>query len=167
MKTRREVYSHITEKRYNQTISLGDESEARFESLMIERNNDVQRATPDQDKNLHIDIFVNGDGVDVKGNKKSYSLWLEVQNVFGNNGWLKGEAKWIAFDLIDKKEYQIYKREDLLRFVINNITETTDNNKDYLKYYTRDKFGGNDKIVHCKSEHIKHLLIQTISYATT
>jgi len=164
---RREVYSHISDKRYSKTLAQGNESEKRFAKIMSERGNEVVKATANQDMKLHIDFFINGEGVDVKGNKRSDYLWLELQNVFGGKGWLYGSAKWIVYDVSDLKEFHIYKRTDLLDFVVKNVTETTDSNRDFMKFYKRDKTGGDDKIVRCRCSDIKHLLIQTISYAIT
>ena len=165
--SRRQTYAHISDKRYNKTKKQGDESEDRFESLMTKRGHEVIRASVYENRNLHIDLFVNGEGVDVKGGKRTDYIWLEIQNVFGGKGWLKGKAKWIAFDLTDLSEYQMYKREDLLKFVTENVTETTESSKDFMKLYTRKKYGGDDIVVRCNQSDINHLLIQSISYATT
>lgn len=162
---RRNTYAHISDKRYEETLRKGNKTEREFMDLMISRGNVVLEATDEEDMYKHIDFFVNGDGVDIKGNKKSYDIWLEVQNVFGGNGWLCGEAKWIVFDLVDVNAYYIYKRMDLLKWVVENTSENTTDRNDYLKYYTREKFGGKDRVVRCNESHINHLLIQKINYA--
>lgn len=164
---RRDTYSHISDKRYNDTLAMGNESEERFMALMRSRNNKVEKATSEQDKHQHIDVFVNDEGVDVKGNKRTDYIWLEIQNVFGGKGWLRGDAKWIAFELTDIQEFHIYKRTDLLDFVLRNVTETTDNKNEFMKFYTRKKYQGNDIVVRCNSSDINHLLIQKLSYANS
>ena len=143
-----------------------DPAEDRFKNLMLSRGNDIVKSTPNQDMHLHIDFYVNGQGVDVKGNKKSNDIWLEIQNVFGGKGWLYGNAEWIVYDLIDLNSFYVYKRIDLLYFV-SKIREETNDRYDYLKIYNRERYGGKDRIIRCRESDIKHLLIQKLDYATT
>lgn len=164
---RRQTYGFVSDERYKKVLKQGNDTEQKFIKLMEARGNKVRKASEREDKYMHIDVWVNGDGIDVKGNKRIDYLWLELTNAFGFDGWLLGNAKWIAFDMVDLNEFHIYKREDLYDFVIKNVSEYTDSSKDFMKFYTRIKWGSNDKVVRCRLDDIKHLLIQTLDYAIT
>lgn len=53
--------------------------------------------------------------------------------------------------------FSMYLREDLLSFVEENVTEFIENNKEYLKFYTRKRWGKKDLIVKVRYSDIKHL----------
>lgn len=92
----------------------------------------VWKATKEQDIHWHCDFFWSPfegspyiKGFDVKGPKRSsrkdndfnYSIvWLELQNKFGREGWLKGKADYIAFR--SDKSIIYVEREKLLDWVI-------------------------------------------------
>ena len=143
---------------------LGGDTEVHFETLMRERGNEVDKSSIEEDKFLHIDYWVNGVGVDVKGNRTSESIWLELVNVRGFDGWLKGEAEYIAMDMVDLKCFYFFLREDLLNFVVDNVKGETTRNSDFLMFYNRSLWGNKDKIAKCKLSHIEHLVKQKICY---
>ena len=120
----------------------GKRAEGLFVTLMEKRGNDVEKSSARVDIKQHIDYYVNGVGFDVKGNRHLDCIWLEIANVRGDDGWLKGEAEYIAFHFPELDEFIIFKRQDLLEWVQQNITEYTEDKKDYLKLYTRK--GRND-----------------------
>ena len=63
--------------------------------------------------------------VDVKGDRHLDCIWLETVNVNGDKGWLKGEAQFIVFDIIDELNSFFVVKEE--RFITlcrrNNVIE--------------------------------------------
>lgn len=153
----------ITYGRWKHAYEAGKKTEEHFKELMISRGNKCVKSSYNDDLYKHIDFYVNGYGVDVKGKRRLHSIWLEIVNVKGYNGWLKGEADFIVFDFLDLNAYSVFKRKQLLDLV-SNVTETTNNSKDYMKIYGRSEWNQKDKLIKCKFEDIKHLEIQRIEY---
>jgi hypothetical protein len=153
----------ITYGRWKHAYETGKKTEEHFKELMISRGNECVKSSMNDDMYKHIDYYVNGFGVDVKGKRKLNSIWLEIVNVHGFAGWLKGEADFIVFDMLDLDAYCVFRRLELLELT-SNITETTTNNKDYMKIYGRDQWGQKDKLIQYKFDHIKHLEVQRINY---
>ena len=141
----------------------GLETESLFEKIMQTRGNTVIKSSSQDDIHKHIDFYVNGFGVDVKGFRHLNCIWLETVNVLGNNGWLNGCADFIAFDIVELESFSIYKRNDLLSFA-KGITETTETKEDFLKIYSRTKWGRKDQLIKCRYNDIKHLETQIIKY---
>jgi len=93
----------------------------------------VERSSKEDDIYKHVDFWWHSPkkgiiGIDVKGlNKRRRSdsnyddtiHWLELQNVKGNNGWLKGEAEYIAFRTNTKIIF--VNRAKLLDFALESI----------------------------------------------
>ena len=153
----------ITYGRWKHAYEAGKKTEEHFKELMISRGNECVKSSMNDDMYKHIDYYVNGFGVDVKGKRKLNSIWLEIVNVHGFRGWLKGEAYFIVFDMLDLNAYCVFRRLELLELV-SNVTETTTNNKDYMKIYGREQWGQKDKLIQYKFDHIKHLEVQRINY---
>jgi hypothetical protein len=153
----------ITYGRWKHAYETGKKTEEHFKELMISRGNECVKSSMNDDMYKHIDYYVNGFGIDVKGKRKLNSIWLEIVNVHGFRGWLKGEADFIVFDMLDLNAYCVFRRLELLELV-SNVTETTTNNKDYMKIYGRDQWGQKDKLIQYKFDHIKHLEVQRINY---
>ena len=146
----------VSKSRWAYSIKEGTDTEKRFKTLIESKGYEVVKSSKKQDIRDHIDFYVNGYGIDVKG----------IQNVKGNDGWLKGKAKYIVFDILDLKSFVFFYREDLLRYV-QQYKETTDSKNDYLKWYSRKKWDREDKIIKVKYDHIKHLEVKKYNYATT
>ena len=119
----------------------------------------TERATKHEDINKHIDFWWDSPkkgriGIDVKGlnkNKrgdKEYDdsiHWLELQNVNGKDGWLKGEAEYIAFRTVSKIIF--VRREKLLSFALESIKDKDvvyDTPKECYVPYKRLKWGRDD-----------------------
>ena len=153
----------ITYGRWKHAYEAGKKTEEHFKELMISRGNKCVKSSYNDDLYKHIDFYVNGYGVDVKGKRRLNSIWLEIVNVRGYDGWLKGEADYIVFDFLDLNAYSVFKRKQLLKLV-SNVTETTKSSKDYMKIYGRSEWNQKDKLIKCKFEDIKHLEIQRIEY---
>ena len=128
----------ITYGRWKHAYEAGKKTEEHFKELMISRGNKCVSSYND-DLYKHIDFYVNGYGVDVKGKRRLNSIWLEIVNVRGYDGWLKGEADYIVFDFLDLNAYSVFKRKQLLKLV-SNVTETTNSSKDYMKIYGRSEW---------------------------
>jgi hypothetical protein len=153
----------ITYGRWKHAYEAGKKTEEHFKELMISRGNKCVKSSYNDDLYKHIDFYVNGYGVDVKGKRRLNSIWLEIVNVRGYDGWLNGEADYIVFDFLDLNAYSVFKRKQLLKLV-SNVTETTNSSKDYMKIYGRSEWNQKDKLIKCKFEDIKHLEIQRIEY---
>jgi len=100
-------------------LSKGKEKEREFASMFPFDN--IRWATKDEDINEHWDLSINGIQIDVKAMKKLNRTdnnaeesihWLEFVNVYGNNGWMKGSADYIAFEM--ESSWLIAHREGLL-----------------------------------------------------
>ena len=157
----------VSSERRRYSNEVGNRVELKFKEVMESRGNVVKESTEQQNIYSHIDFFVNGHSVDVKGSRHLGCIWLELDNVHGNKGWLNSEVDYIAFDVEELNAFCMFKRADLLDFVLGNVTETTEDKREYLKYYTRLKWNKKDKLVKVRYSDIKHLLIQQIKYATT
>ena len=147
----------VTGNRYARCFSDGRKIEELFSQLVSAQGKTVVKSTTNDDMNKHVDYWVNGFGVDVKANRHNNTIWLETVNVRGDKGWLQGEATFIAFHFTEENEFRIFRRDDLLNFVLQNNTGKTESKKDYLKIYTREKWGKKDEIMKVKYDHIKHL----------
>ena len=120
---------------------------------------ETMRSTREEDINDHVDFWWNSPkkgwiGIDVKGMNKAKRTdsdfddsihWLEIQNVKGKNGWLKGNAEYIAFRT--KHDIMFVKREKLLNFALERIKGKEvvyDTPRDCYVPYKRLKFGRDD-----------------------
>ena len=120
---------------------------------------DVMRSTKDEDIKQHIDFWWDSPrkgwiGIDVKGVNKSKRSdktfddsihWLELQNVQGKDGWLKGKAEYIAFKTSTKIIF--VKRDRLLSFALESIKGKEvvyDTPNECYVPYKRKKWGRDD-----------------------
>tara|TARA_R110002072_G_C7636964_1_gene507434 strand:- start:78 stop:548 length:471 start_codon:yes stop_codon:yes gene_type:complete len=152
----------VSKKRYSQCEKDGNYFEELFKSKILNLGYRFKKSTQKEDWFKHIDCYVNGYGVDVKGNRHLDTIWLEVLNVNGNKGWLQGQAYYIAMFIKELDFFSIYKRIDLLNFIKKNTTQYTETKKDYNKFYTRKKWGKKDILVKFKYNDIKHLELKQI-----
>ena len=79
----------ISKNRWNYSFREGTDTENRFKTLLESEGYKVTKSNKQDDIHKHIDFYVNGFGVDVKGKRYTNTIWLEIQNVRGKNGWLK------------------------------------------------------------------------------
>lgn len=120
---------------------------------------ETELATKEEDMYKHIDFWWYSPkkgkiGIDVKGMNKANRNdseyddtihWLEIQNVHGNNGWLKGEAEYIAFKC--KERIIFIDRKKLLNFALESIKNKEvvyDTPKECYVPYKRLKWGRDD-----------------------
>ena len=159
-----------------------DASEKAFALLMISLGHSVQHAKSDQDKFEHWDWKVSNKTekyilVDVKGAKKEfrhdpthdYGLsYNELQNIKGNDGWLKGKSHKIALVLIDPENYDSNCPNQILCFNTKELRKWTENkiqgkqitpkNKRgvYYEAYQRSDYGKKDICVKSKISDMKN-----------
>ena len=140
----------------------GEYFEELFKQKVEAKGLVYKKSTQQDDWYRHIDCYVNGYGVDIKGNRHFEKIWLEYTNVNGNNGWLRGQALYIAMHISELNAFSIYFREELLKFVESNVQDETTNPLDYFKFYTRRKWEKKDMIVKVRYNDIKHLELDLI-----
>ncbi len=151
----------VSKERYQYSFNEGNAAENKFKDLMLSRGNTCIKSSKSDDINNHIDFYVNKFSVDVKGNRHLETIWLEINNVIGNKGWLQGKADYIAFDVIELNSFCFFYTKDLFDYV-KNIKEITIDKNDYQKLYTRKN--RKDVLVKVKYNDIKHLEKQRIKY---
>lgn len=104
-------------------------SEIRFRDICLKHDLPISKSNRNEDIYEHWDFRVKNSLVDVKGLKKISrsdsdfnfdTTWVEIQNVRGDLGWLKGKADFIAFE--QKEYYLITRRLDLLYWLRQKIT---------------------------------------------
>ena len=152
----------VSKNRYAKCTTDGNNFESLFKQKVIELGHNYKKSSQEDDWYKHIDCYVDGYGVDVKGNRYLNTIWLEYSNVNGNKGWLRGDAMYIAMHINELYAFSVFYRKDLLQFVRDNVSEKTNNKRDYLKYYTREKWGKKDLLVKVKYSDIKHLELSRI-----
>tara|TARA_B100001939_G_scaffold325237_1_gene317830 strand:+ start:471 stop:935 length:465 start_codon:yes stop_codon:yes gene_type:complete len=139
----------------------GQKTEERFKQLMDAKGKWCLPSTKEQNIYDHIDFWIGEVGVDVKGNRHLECCWLELKNVIGKDGWLKGNADYIVMDIIELKSFIFFLRTDLLDYC-QKITETTNDKKEFNKFYTRA--GRKDLLVKVRYDDIKHLKKGVLNY---
>ncbi len=152
----------VSEERLNRCAVQGTEFERLFVSRAEALGKHCEYGTQQDDWYKHIDIWVDGHGVDVKGSRHLETIWLEHTNTRGNKGWLRGEATYIAMHVAELDLFSIYLREELLEFVEQNTKGETTDKREYFKYYTRKRWGKLDRVVKVRYDDIKHLERATI-----
>ena len=91
--------------------------------------------------------------------------WLELQNVQGKDGWLKGKAEYIAFRTLSKIIF--VKREKLLSFALESIKDKEvvyDTPKECYVPYKRKKWGRDDLSLKVLNEDLENLADFSINY---
>ena len=135
----------ISSNRRAYSSATGRMAEVRFVRAARNKGLLVTKATAKQDMHEHVDYWLamNMDGrkwgVDVKGNNLPDEIWVEFNNVRGDDGWLYGGATIIAFDMPEEGGFSIVDREELAFFCEKHVRdEKVTNKRDaYLKKYTR------------------------------
>lgn len=143
-------------------LRKGKQTENKLIYLLESLGRKVVQANLSQDMYDHIDMFVNDVPIDVKGNRYANCIWLELTNVNGKDGWLKGKSKYIVMDVIDMNSFLVFKTKDLLEYC-NNIVQIANSKNDYNMLYTR--YGRKDQIIKVRYSDIKHLQKGKLTYA--
>jgi hypothetical protein len=126
----------------SQSIETGKSGEDMFEKACILNCIEYRKSNKDENIFDHIDFWIDGKGVDVKGYKKSHTegyIIVEFKNVNGYSGSCsdKSKAEYIAFQFSDC--FWIVRKNELLEYCRKNvIIEYVDSFADcYKKLYTR------------------------------
>jgi len=138
----------------NDSQKIGDEAEAKFVQICKDKSYKIKKATKTPNTKDHWDYQITRNIpltgaclVDVKAAKKinrsddkpSYDwTWVEIRNVRGNDGWLKGKADYMAFE--QKDHFIIVKRDELRKWCKKKIDlKTRVSTPEEAKYtlYTR------------------------------
>ena len=164
-------------KQLSETVSkfylkgLLDENFVR-DAVKYTLGGETYKSTKEEDMFDHIDFWWDSPkrgrlGIDVKGLNKASRQdskfddsihWLELQNVRGNDGWLKGKADYIAFRTFTNIIF--VKREKLLSFAIESIKGKEvvyDTPKECYVPYKRKKWGRDDLSLKVKKEDLLKL----------
>lgn len=146
----------------------GKEAEEKFYSIMSEKTQDIRRATEEENIKGQFDIICKGIKYDVKGEKRynrndkqvdSSMVWIEIRNVHGERGWIKGDSDKIAFlkgnvfHIVDRKKLFILVQDKVRDLTIYNI-------KQYCKLYRRT--GRKDVVTYLSFGDIENLIENTI-----
>lgn len=141
----------------------GKQAEDLFFNL-LKQEGLPSRSTKSEDMFDHWDVECNGIKYDVKTEKKlnrwdnasdSSIIWIELQNVRGDDGWLKGKADKLAF--LVSNSFWIVDRIRLFDYIKSTITNLEIQNfKEEARWYRRK--GRKDVVTYLKSESIKHLV---------
>jgi hypothetical protein len=151
----------ISKGRWKYSFIEGRKAESKFKELMVSRGHSCVKSSKSDDIKNHVDFYVNDVPVDVKGNRHVETIWVELTNVRGNKGWLKGNSKYIVFDIVEFNSFCFFDRQDLLEYTLT-FTDIAKDKTEYKKRYTRKD--RKDVIVKYKYDDIKHLLVQCINY---
>ena len=154
------------------------EEEFVMSALTIAIGGACSGGTLEDDMKSHIDLWWDSPkkgviGIDVKGIKAHSTSahtfddsinWLEIQNTLGENGWLKGEADYIAFKTFT--DVIFVKRQKLLDWTLKMIEGKEivhETPTDYYIPYNRSKWGNKDIVVKCRTSDLRKLAHFTIS----
>ncbi|NQZ74582.1 MAG: hypothetical protein HRT61_00460 [Ekhidna sp.] len=126
--------SNVSKQRWGQSFKKGRRTEERFTRAQP----GCIKSSREDDINKHIDFYFGESSVDVKGDNMLDEIWVEIKNVRGENGWLFGEAEWIAFDMPELQGFACVKRVDLVELVKEVVDKVyTTKAKAYRKLYQR------------------------------
>ena len=122
----------------------GKLGERLFKAAMKHRGWEVVRSSDREDIEHHIDFWVKKENkkfsFDVKSTAYRKCIWLEMQNVKGKDGWLKGKADYITWLMVEDGCFSTVKREELLDWWRRNVSDefVLDRRDAYKKQYNRD-----------------------------
>lgn len=129
---------------FDYRIDRMNQSEIEFAEIMKRKGKEVIFANKEQDMFEHWDVCCDGVKYDVKAQKKlnrsddeeSDVIWIELTNVRGDIGWIKGKADKIAFQT--KEGFKIIDRENLFNFIVTFVPSTeVFGKKGYKQWYQR------------------------------
>ena len=152
----------VTKERFDYSKKEGDRVENDLKEKLKLLGYNIKESTIQQDRYSHIDFFINGYGVDAKANRHLDTIWLEITNVNGNNGWLKGKAYYIIFEIVELNCYCVFKRIDLLNYALT-FKEYTESKDKFYKIYTRKKWNKKDEVIKVKYNEIKKYELKKIN----
>lgn len=132
-------------KRSKETDRMGQNAESLFREVMQKNNHTVTPSAKHQDMYEHWDFLIDGKyKVEVKGRKRlrrSHStvnddvIFVEFCNVVGDDGWLYGQADYIAFERPDG--FILVARISLVELAETLVKSTFVNQPTLYKSYRR------------------------------
>lgn len=145
--------------KYKESINNGLAGEKRFDELAEKRGCLIIEANRRDNMIRKIDRYVIDEegilkSVDVKTMKRTSRsdanaqdkwIWIEFNNVNGNDGWLYGEADYIAFER--KNNFTLINRLDLVK-IAEELVDLDDlvSSSKLAKYKGYKRYGRNDLI---------------------
>lgn len=110
--------SSVQNSRWKYSKEVGSKTEDKFVLACQTRGDTVHKSSREEDIKLHIDYYVirkdqSKVSVDVKGGNHPHTIWVEFKNVRGDDGWMYGEADWIAFEIAEVGGFAMVKRHEL------------------------------------------------------
>jgi len=110
-------------------LKKGKEVEKKF-AQFLEHFGEVREANQNEDMYEHWDIALYDTKFDVKGLRKKNRHdeefdenihWVELRNVYGQNGWLYGQSNFIVFETLDY--WVVVKRTKLIKLIEEKCTD--------------------------------------------
>lgn len=160
-------------QRYSNSKNIGDLAAAEFEKLCKDIGCVVEKSSPIEDMRDHIDYHISKNGktisVEFKGPKRVARFDQEVSidripiewtNVGGRDGWVKGKAQIIVFDLGSR---YLWVNRERLQALVTKVDWTTSehppsgsgsNRKNYISYTRK---GRKDQICYVPVKDIEEL----------
>ena len=139
------MYVHKYDKR--NCAEIGGKAERLFASVSGKLGYKIKSSTDLENKIKRVDFYLEKDGdtkgVDVKARKKicasdknytDHWTWVEFRTADGYNGWMYGEADYIAFE---KKDYFLVVNTKSLRKLAESLI---DKSKEYVKRCEEAKY---------------------------
>ena len=109
----------VSQERRQYSLNVGNDAEKRFVASCEKVGYKCEKSDEGVDIYEHIDFWVdrieNKTSVDVKGGNHPKVIWVEFNNVNGENGWIYGSAEYIAFDMPELEGFVMVTRTELLR----------------------------------------------------
>lgn len=132
----------ITQARREHSESLGIQAEAKFVAACNARGYACHKSSKAENTKRHIDFYVTRSKdtvtVDVKGNNTPEMIWIELKNIYGHDGWLYGDADYIAFDMNTLGYFAMMRRYELVELCDRSVVhELVGKIHAYHKLYTR------------------------------
>ena len=127
------------------SFSRGKQSEYRFSEAIESMGMVCRKSSRNDDIYNHIDFYIEDSmtndviaSVDVKGGNFMHTIWVELKNVRGDEGWLYGKASFIAFEIPEIGGFSCVLTKHLREYVEQNVSdEFTTKDKAHKKLYTR------------------------------
>lgn len=151
------------------SINRGKKAEDLFIEACWKKGYQAYKSSSQDDIYNHIDYWVKNKkreikGFDVKARKRTSRkskgfndswIWIEFKNVRGNDGWIKGKADFIAFEL--ENTFLIVKRAELRELCKKLITDTKTRVRrpHQAKYKLYTRHGREDVVTQIKTQDIR------------
>lgn len=156
---------------YGKAFEIGKQAEDNFVPTMEAKGWKVTKSSPQEDMREHWDFLLEKNDTKIKVEVKSEKrinrgdsetqnewIWIEMQNVRGDIGWLYGKADYLAFQFGNK--YNFIQRETLVSIVESLIKSEYVTQAIYAKYKLYRRRGRNDLLTMINFNDIKDYCIE-------